>query len=1577
MSPSRLFSYRYWILLPVLIVLTMGSTYAQIFKVNTPEIKKYPKVSAFFTAQQMVGQDAVDISPLDSSDFDVFENGVQIPQTSVSKRCSTMIDGPSVCVVLVIDKSGSMGEVVDQNTGSTRFDFVKDAAKVFIDAVNFVGSSRVSVVSFDGEAYLEQDWSNNRTLLKQKVNDIILGSATKYDPPMLDPRWGAIQMLKDPGCVAPTKRVVIFLTDGFPKPDPNDTLVQKGLDANGIIFYAITAFNGMNPYLQKWSDKTGGKAFVADGQDAKSRLVEIYKQIASELQSKQTCYLEWISPMSCDEGGRLRNVEVKLKKTFNITSTTSYVAPPTSVLKIELSDPVVFFGDPDPTIPDPPVVKKVTVTAKNGKVVLNSGSISASGGQFKLLPPNDTFPIVIDSGKSVEFTVQFTQDSPKGFRQGTFVLKGTPCDPPVISLVAGLSNVVLLAPGEVSTDTSTSCEDIVIRWAGVKPEQPIVIQYLDTAGVWKLITDTATGLSYVWPASEIAKLPIGTKYKIKIQIPPTKSYVWLKQVGGVLNDSIATISLSPDGLYSFICGSYEGTGASFGGTTLNSMNGSVDGYVAQLDGSGNIVWASSFGSSAEDKATGVAAGPGNVSYVTGYFTGDAFFGGQQKFPFNKSVRNYFLARVLSSGQMPFVYSGTQSKNGLNGESYGTEVAYDPSTGFVYVHGMFRGKIKDDTDPQAITLQSKDATKWEPFTAIHKGDGNLLSISKGLNENQRPYTKLTATDKDGCIYKAESFDGTLADKSPLPPINSAGKSDGAISKFCGLPASIDSSAFPFVIAKPRLVSVDQSKIVFHFKKRATVGVPLDEIVAAGICNYGTKSTEILDVIFSNPEFELSNSIIGRNFYVPNCDTVALEIRFTPTHAGDTCTDMIILSACSDPLKLIICASADEPCTFTKKDVDFGDTTVGSSKDSIVTAIFCNTSNIQFSGKFTLDGANPEDFEIISVEGIYDTSIPKLADTTFTLNPGKCLKIKFRFKPTGPGNRSAILKFNLPSGCEVAQSLLNGRGLAPLALDVAAGSWACTRPGTKSPQTLTIRNIGTSSATVNSITVGPAPFALQAAVASFTLGAGEKKDVIVEFSPVTVGTYSGTMTVNATAASGTRDFTSQLNGESCVPVVSLSKNCFDLTAVGSSATKSDAIVVTNTGNFDLNVTSIKVISGDIGAFNTPPAFQPQTFTVTPKNSQNISGVFTPGITGNLKALVEIISDGIPGRDTVEVCGSAFPTDMSIDFGTVLACQTKVSDTIYYPNLSSTPLQLTSNSLDPNFVVRPAGTFILPANDTAKLTILFQPTTTGTFNSLVNIGTRKVQVTGVSRVTPVNFYAVPLEKDTLKIHPGDVTKVTVTADITDALLGANLDSLSFTFNYDNQLFTVAQTNGVPNTPTRIPGWTWKASQAKGSLVIGGKGPALVGPVAGQALFDIEFVGYLAEKLIYSLAMTTDVPDYMKKCLTTTSKGTVFILDDKICFVAGRLVKTGSTTYQLSQAKPTPAVNEAKFEYGIGLDGNAQIDLVNAMGEKVMTLVNQYHASGEYEMSLDVANLPAGVYFYVLRSGPYLEQQKLIITK
>ena len=54
-----------------------------------------------------------------------------------------------------------------------------------------------------------------------------------------------------------------------------------------------------------------------------------------------------------------------------------------------------------------------------------------------------------------------------------------------------------------------------------------------------------------------------------------------------------------------------------------------------------------------------------------------------------------------------------------------------------------------------------------------------------------------------------------------------------------------------------------------------------------------------------------------------------------------------------------------------------------------------------------------------------------------------------------------------------------------------------------------------------------------------------------------------------------------------------------------------------------------------------------------------------------------------------------------------------------------------------------------------------------------------------------------------------------------------------------------------------------------------------------------------------------------------------------------------------------------------------MNSLGEQIQTLVSGYQTVGTYEITLNVAPLPSGVYFYVLRSGPYMEQQRLYIAK
>ena len=86
---------------------------------------------------------------------------------------------------------------------------------------------------------------------------------------------------------------------------------------------------------------------------------------------------------------------------------------------------------------------------------------------------------------------------------------------------------------------------------------------------------------------------------------------------------------------------------------------------------------------------------------------------------------------------------------------------------------------------------------------------------------------------------------------------------------------------------------------------------------------------------------------------------------------------------------------------------------------------------------------------------------------------------------------------------------------------------------------------------------------------------------------------------------------------------------------------------------------------------------------------------------------------------------------------------------------------------------------------------------------------------------------------------------------------------------------------------------------------------------------------------------------------------------------------TFSLSQNYPNPFNPTTTIKYTLPEASNVKLTLINALGEKVMDLVNGKENSGNHEIKLNGSNLASGIYFYRLQTEKYTAVKKLILLK
>ncbi|MGB9179047.1 MAG: VWA domain-containing protein [Pyrinomonadaceae bacterium] len=255
------------------------------------------------------------LTTLRQEDFRILENGVA-QDISIFQRETDL----PLTIAILIDTSKSQERSLPDE---------KSAAVAFVQSVIRPDRDRAAVVSFTGEATIEQPLTNDTESLKSAINrvEVVLppekGTALAEDepeiPPEKDPRgWTGIwdagwATMTDLLSKTPenTRRAIILLTDGD---DTSSKTKKKDLielaNRSNVVVYSIGVedkeYSSDRGALRKVSDGTGGRAFFPLN---KAELQTAFAQIQQELRSQ---YLIAYSPKNKTRDDTLRQVRIEV-----------------------------------------------------------------------------------------------------------------------------------------------------------------------------------------------------------------------------------------------------------------------------------------------------------------------------------------------------------------------------------------------------------------------------------------------------------------------------------------------------------------------------------------------------------------------------------------------------------------------------------------------------------------------------------------------------------------------------------------------------------------------------------------------------------------------------------------------------------------------------------------------------------------------------------------------------------------------------------------------------------------------------------------------------------------------------------------------------------------------------------------------------------------------------------------------------------------------------------------------------------------------------------------------------------------
>ncbi|TAK59052.1 MAG: choice-of-anchor D domain-containing protein, partial [Bacteroidetes bacterium] len=735
----------------------------------------------------------------------------------------------------------------------------------------------------------------------------------------------------------------------------------------------------------------------------------------------------------------------------------------------------------------------------------------------------------------------------------------------------------------------------------------------------------------------------------------------------------------------------------------------------------------------------------------------------------------------------------------------------------------------------------------------------------------------------------------------------------------------------------------------------------------------------------PDFSVAPSL---GWLEPD-DSANYSVTFTPSSPGLKNGYIIFThSADGSPDSLPVSGIGVAPeISIAPLTLDFKSVQLGVSKTENVIVTNTGTSDLGITNVQSDNG----DFVILPTGAII---APSQSDT-----------FAITFTPAALGIVTGEISFTHNASGSPSTVEVSGTGIAT-AFAVAPGniSFGDVLLGGSKTDSVTAYNLGSANLVISSALADNALFLV--APGNITIPPYDSAQFYVTFSASSYGEQSGNVIFNHNA-NGTPDSV-LLSSRTVAPLFSLSASSLNFQDVVYGSSKTDSVVVTNSGTAELTITGVQSNESDF-------AVSPASISLLPSESETFLVTFTPSSIGAIEGAGIFVHNAGSSPDTLRLSGTGI-------YGIV---EVPISSRWNLISLPVVPLNDSLRAMFPNSIQPYAYSY----DGTTYLQQETMQKGTGYWVKFPAAETASVQ-------------GYPFYRDTVTVHAG-WNLIGATSQPLAALsvepLGTELESQLWGFR-----------SGYYNADTLYPGnGYWVKTTQTGSLIlnplsvkqrsspeiseinveqflnkliiVNGTGEKVMlyygeptegtsqnrtwelPPLPPIGIFDARFVtgtyvelnSETQERVIplsfssvqLPLTVRWEIRENKSHHASLRVEGRTIELNNDGEVIITDLTSTVSLVldkraiipqeYALQQNYPNPFNPSTVFSFQFPVSCWVTLKIYNVLGEEMATLIDGMQDAGYRMQSFDASGLPSGVYYYRMTAGSFSETKRMVLMR